>query len=75
MEEFMLTLPPEVEAPRIPGRVARDIDSNGERRRRIAEIAYSLAVRRGFDGDSDEAFEDWLTATEMVDQPATTVRR
>ena len=71
----MLTLPPEVEAPRIPARVVRDVDAIGERRRRIAEIAYSLAVRRGFAGDSDEAFEDWLTATEMVDQPAPAARR
>jgi len=71
----MLTLPPEVEAPRIPGRIARPDHADGERRRRIAEIAYSLAARRGFDGDSDEAFEDWLTATEMVDQPAPEARR
>lgn len=66
----MLTLPPEVEAPGIPGRIAPDNDSDGERRSRIAQIAYSLAVRRGFDGDSDEAFEDWLAAMKMVDQSA-----
>jgi hypothetical protein len=71
----MFTLPPDVEAPGIPGHVARDNDSNDEKRRRIAEIAYTLAVRRGFDGDSDEALEDWLTATEMVDQPAPAARR
>jgi hypothetical protein len=75
MEDIMLTRPPEVEAPGIPGRIAPDNDSDGERRSRIAQIAYSLAVRREFDGDSDEAFEDWLTATEMVDQPVPPARR
>jgi hypothetical protein len=39
-----------------------------ERRRRIAKIAYALAERRGFAGDSDEAFEDWSEAVRIVDQ-------
>ena len=65
----MLPLPPEVKAPKIPSRIPRELDSDRERRRRITEIAYSRAVRRGFDGDSDQAFEDWLAAARIVDQP------
>ncbi len=43
-----------------------------ERRKRIASIAYSLAARRGFAGDSDDAFEDWSEAVRIVDEPAET---
>jgi hypothetical protein len=75
VEDLMLTLPPKVEAPRIPSRVAREQDSDRERRSRIAEIAYSLGARRGFDGDSDEAFEDWVTATKKVDQAGSAASR
>ncbi len=39
-----------------------------ERRRRIASVAYSLAARRDFAGDSEEAFEDWSEAVRIVDQ-------
>jgi hypothetical protein len=63
----MLTLPPEVEAPRIPSRITREQDSDRERRSRVAEIAYSLGARRGFEGDSDQAFDDWVAATKKVD--------
>jgi hypothetical protein len=54
-----------------PKGVAANPDSDGERRRRIAEIAYSLGARRGFDGDTDQAREDWLEAERMVDRPKT----
>jgi hypothetical protein len=54
-----------------PKAAAANPDSDGERRRRIAEIAYSLGARRGFDGDTDEALQDWLEAERIVDQPKT----
>jgi hypothetical protein len=66
----MLPFPPAIEPPRIPSRVAHERPADRERRRRIAETAYSLGARRGFDGGSEQALEDWLSATSMVDETA-----
>ena len=66
----MLPFPPEVKAPRIPSHVSHERPADRERRRRIAETAYSLGARRGFDGGSEQALEDWLSATSIIDQTA-----
>ena len=66
----MLPFPPEIKAPRIPSRVSHERPAERERRRRIAETAYSLGARRGFDGGSEQALEDWLSATSIVDEAA-----
>jgi hypothetical protein len=66
----MLPFSSEIKAPRIPGRISHERPADDERRRRIAETAYSLGARRGFDGGSEEAFEDWLSATTIVDGAA-----
>jgi len=34
----------------------------------IAEAAYYLAERRGFNGDAESAYTDWLEAERAVDQ-------
>lgn len=34
----------------------------------IAEAAYYLAERRGFNGDAESAYADWLQAERTVDQ-------
>jgi hypothetical protein len=51
-----------------PKGAAADQASDGDRHRRIAEIAYSLGARRGFAGGCDEAREDWLEAERVVDE-------
>ena len=40
---------------------------DGERHRRIADLAYSIGARRGFSGGTDEAREDWLQAEKLID--------
>jgi len=50
-----------------PPAAALNPEAAAERNRRIAEIAYSLGARRGFEGGTDEAREDWLEAERIVD--------
>lgn len=64
----MQTLPPEVTAPRISGSAAPNDDAAIERRRRVAEVAYSLGLRRGFDGGAEQALYDWVEAEKIVDE-------
>jgi hypothetical protein len=52
-------------------RAAAVKSSDADRKRRVAEIAYSLGARRGFDGDTDAAREDWLEAERIFDAEAT----
>jgi len=51
-------------------RVASAKAPDGDRQRRIAELAYAIGARRGFAGGTDEAREDWLEAERMVDRDA-----
>jgi DUF2934 family protein len=41
-------------------------DSQDDRQRRIAQVAYAIAERRGFAAGHE--LDDWLTAESMVDQ-------
>lgn len=51
-----------------PARRAAAVKMNDEqRKRRVAEIAYALGARRGFEGDTDAAREDWLEAERIFD--------
>ena len=61
---------PKAKPSKAPKAVASDQVPDGNRHRRIAEIAYSLGARRGFAGGDDEAREDWLQAERMVDEAA-----
>ena len=66
-ETAMQTLPPEVTAPRISRSSPNyDPDADAERRRLIAEVAYSLGVRRGFEGGIEQALHDWVEAEKIV---------
>jgi hypothetical protein len=68
----------EVEAatPRSTERKAREMlgardgdtrpDSQGDRQRRIAQVAYAIAERRGFAAGHE--LDDWLTAERLVDK-------
>ena len=58
---------PKAKSSKVPKHANQTPD--GDRHRRIAEIAYSLGARRGFAGDADEAREDWLEAERMVGEP------
>lgn len=64
----MQTLPPEVSAPRISGSAAPNDDAAVEHRRRVAEVAYSLGLRRGFDGGAEQALYDWVEAEKIVNE-------
>ena len=62
----MQTLPPEVSAPRIPTGAPRGSQREVETRRLVAEVAYSLGARRGFEGGLEQAFHDWIEAEKIV---------
>lgn len=53
-------------------RKAVNKSDGADRKRRVAEIAYSLGARRGFEGDTDAAREDWLEAERLADLEAST---
>src|SRR4051812_5054777 len=48
--------------------VASDKNAIDDRHRRVAALAYTLGARRGFEGSSDEAREDWLQAEREIDE-------
>lgn len=47
-------------------RIFDEIES--KRQHMIAEAAYYLSERRGFQGDADTQFEDWLLAEREIDK-------
>jgi hypothetical protein len=48
--------------------IVSDKASSDDRHRRVAALAYSLGARRGFEGSSDDAREDWLQAEREIDE-------
>lgn len=46
----------------------REIVSADQRQTMIAETAYYLAERRGFQGDEEDRIRDWLEAEAQIDE-------